>query len=128
MARQKIRLPLAKKICDILGPLCGINPFNKPSSTVFLRRANKLSAHIRNIYGERRSPWCKPREGIIWPRGHNLNSYPGDNITKIDGSILVDLHWIFYFWDEHYMSFVEFWGNNTMVQKIKDSLRNTITN
>ena len=64
----------------------------------------------------------------MWPRGQNLRSYPRDNITEINGYIWGDLHWVFYFWDEHYMSFIEFWGNNTMVQKIKDSVSNIITN
>ena len=64
----------------------------------------------------------------MWPRGQNLRSYLKDNITEIDRSILGDLNWVFYFWDEHYVSFIEFWGNNTIVQKIKDSLSNTITN
>ena len=64
----------------------------------------------------------------MWPRGQNLRSYPRDNITETDESILGDLCWVFYFWNEHCMSFIEFWGNNNMVQKIKDSLSNTITN
>ena len=64
----------------------------------------------------------------MWPRGQNLRSYLKGNITETNRSILGDLRWAFYFWDEHYISFIEFWENNTMVQKIKDSLSNTITN
>ena len=49
VARQKIRLSLAKNKFDIFGPrVHATTPFIKPSSTDFLKSEERTSAQIKN--------------------------------------------------------------------------------